>query len=73
MSNDPSGPNLIAEHDITFDQPDVPFNTSGGSGDIFLGIHRTEGKVAVKRLRCWDEMDSEGEDDAVRVSCAPSG
>lgn len=41
---------LIGPDEISFETPDLPFNTSGGYGDLFVGRHNRIGKVAVKRL-----------------------
>lgn len=57
------GPLLINVDDITFQTPNQPFSTSGGLGEIFVGHHKTAGKVAVKRLR----RSLEGADDEVWV------
>lgn len=60
-----NGPLIIDPADITFESPAVSF-ASGGSGELFLGIHRVKGKVAVKQLR-----QSANDDDAIRVSYIP--
>lgn len=63
---DPLNPILIPEDEIEFESREIPFNTSGGSGDIFVGQHPTVGTVAVKRLRF--SRDSTAEADSIRVS-----
>lgn len=56
----------IPKDHIVFESPDRPFNTSRGSGDIFVGNHVSGGKVAVRRVRLSGEpFDDE---DAIRVS-----
>lgn len=60
---------IIDPNDITFEIPDVPF-AYGGSGEIFLGNHQVEGKVAVKRLRLL-ATETKDNDDAIRVSSHP--
>lgn len=59
-------PIIIEEHRIAFEIPEVPFNTSGGAGDVYLGVHDTVGQVAVKRLRFSNETSND--EDAIRVS-----
>lgn len=62
---------IIDESHIVFETPDRPFNRSGAFGDLYIGHHATQGKVAVKRLR----LTAEGTDDwdAVRVRCLGPG
>lgn len=55
----------IEESDIVFANPDVPFDRTGSSGEVFVGYHVSKGKVAVKRLRLSSEQ--ENEEDLVRV------
>lgn len=45
---------LFMDNDIEIPNAQ-PANTSGGFGDLFIGIHPTRGKVALKRLRSHDE------------------
>lgn len=59
------GPVLIDEHQIVFGDPNLPF-ARGGTSEIFVGVHISEGKVAVKRLRLYANPSQDGE--FVRVS-----
>lgn len=54
---------IAVVHGIAFD-PTKPINTSGGFGDLFVGIHVKEGKVALKRMKHNTE-------DSTRVSLHP--
>lgn len=45
-----SGPIFYMDGDIVIRNA-KPVNTSGGFGDLFIGIHPTQGKLALKRLK----------------------
>lgn len=49
LSFPPLSQGTIVTNDITFD-PTTTSNTNGGFGDLFVGFHRKQGKVALKRL-----------------------
>lgn len=64
MSATDSPPTI--DHDHIHFESTRPFNTSGGSSELYVGFHETAGKVAVKRLRYLS--DQEEEEEAARVS-----
>lgn len=69
---DPTNTLLIPESEIEFGNRDIPFNISGGFGDIFVGFHQKFGEVAVKRLRSSSDSDPTEEAKSIRVSSLPN-
>lgn len=57
---------LIHEDLIVIESPTAPRNVTGSSGNLFVGDHWSEGRVALKRLQVGTE--STNTQDVVRVS-----